>query len=87
MNFTYGHVDDNGHEAAADCVSRLKAAESSNLCCCSLLCCGDRIRGTTMDQGKQRSTRMPDHEEHILQAVENNPGISTRQVALVCHVS
>lgn len=41
----------------------------------------------TIYRGISRFVRMPDHEEHIIQAVRADPGIRTRQVTLSCRTS
>lgn len=66
-----------GSTAPSECVSRPKTAKSSSHCCCLQ-------SHIAIGQERPRSTNTPNHKEHILQAVTDNPGISTHQVALAC---
>lgn len=80
MICTYGYENGNGREAAwlyqIAFPDRRQPSHSAF---------AGSVALQTMDQGRPRSAGTPDHNEHILQA--DDPGISTRQVAIACRTS
>lgn len=90
MIFIYGKANGNGHLASRlyqeSFPDRQQPYHSTFAAVYLRLGETGTLFPSTRDRGVQRQVRIPDLEENIIQRVEENPGVSTRQLGAILNV-